>query len=212
MPLGDFKKEQVRQIAKEKNLPVADKSESQEICFIPDNRYGKFLWSNISDEVKSGQILNQEGKVIGKHRGIIHYTIGQRKRIGIPGKERLYVTKIDLETNSIIVGKKEDVYSDELVADDINLIFTDELKKPMKLKTKIRYNHKPAPAMLSTVNKNKLKIKFDTPQWAITPGQAIVFYISLPDKLVSGSIDKDKNNCYNVVLGGGTIISKKDWK
>lgn len=212
MPLGQFTKDRVRQIASEKDLPVADKSESQEICFIPDNNYGKFLRKYISNSSEYGYILNKEGNVVGKHKGIIHYTIGQRRRIGISAREPLHVININYKNNTITVGKKEDVYSDELVADDINLIFTDELKIPMKLKAKIRYNHKPAPATIHPLDRNRLKVKLDSPQWAITPGQAIVFYISLSDKLVSGSIDKDKKNCYNIVLGGGTIISKKDWK
>jgi len=194
----------------EKDLPVADKSESQEICFIPDNNYGKFLRKYISDSSVSGHILNKEGKVIGKHKGIIYYTIGQRKRIGISAREPLHVININDKNNTITVGKKENVYSDELVADNINLIFSNELKTPIKLKAKIRYNHKAAPATISTLDGNRIKLKFDTPQWAITPGQAVVFYMPQTEKLPSYSAKRVISNDYNdIVIGGRTILSIK---
>ena len=213
MPLGYFTKNQVRQIAREKDLPVAGKSESQEICFIPDNNYGKFLMEHTSDGFKPGAIINNEGKVIGKHQGIIFYTIGQRKRIGISASAPLYVIGIDNESNTIIVGNKEDAYSGELVADNVNLIFYEAIKEPMKVEAKIRYNHKAAPATVSTLDRNKLKLKFDSPQWAITPGQAVVFYLSSPDKsLLHPTEPVGSNSHKDIVIGGGTIIPKKDYK
>ena len=158
----------------------------------------------------SGHILNKEGNVIGKHKGIINYTIGQRKRIGISAKSPLYVIDINKEDSTITVGSKEDVYGDELIADNKNLIFYDELKKTMKVEAKIRYNHKAAPATISALSGNILKVKFDTPQWAITPGQAVVFYLSSTDQLLQNSIKPICVNDYDIVFGGGTIVSKRD--
>lgn len=188
MPLGNLTKDRVRQIAKEKDLPVATKPESQEICFIPDNNYGEFLREYIP-EGKSGPIVNKEGKVIGEHQGIIFYTIGQRKGIGIAAKEALYVIAIDKENNTIVVGKEKDVYGNELIAEDVKFII-EELKEPFRAEAKIRYLHQASSAMVYPLDGNKLKVEFDGPQWAITPGQAVVFY------------DGD------IVIGGGTIISK----
>lgn len=189
MPLGDLTKDQVRQIAKGKDLPVANKPESQEICFIPDRDYGEFLKEYILEGTKPGPIVNKEGKVIGKHRGIIFYTIGQRKGIGIPAKEPLYVIAIDKEKNSIMVSKKEEAYSDELVANNVNFVDIEKLKTPIRVKAKIRYLHPASSATIIPLNKDRVRVKFDNHQWAITPGQAVVFY------------NGEK------VLGGGTILS-----
>ena len=195
MPLGEFKKNQVRQIAKDKKLPVADKEESQEICFIPDNNYGEFLKENIRREAKPGPVVNKDGKVIGEHKGIVFYTIGQRKGIGIADRHPLYVVAINKKTNTIVVGKKEEVYGRELIADKVKFINMKRLEKPMKLEAKIRYLHKASPAMLIPLAKGKVKVKFNQPQWAITPGQAVVFY----------SLRGKKGD---VVIGGGTIMKR----
>lgn len=189
MPLGELTKIKVRQIAREKDLPVAEKAESQEICFIPDNNYGSFLQEHINEEAKPGPILNKEGETIGEHQGIIFYTIGQRKGLRIAAKEPLYVSAIDKENNSIIVGKKTQVYGEELVVDGFNAIYREEIKEPIKAEVKIRYLHPPASATVIPLGKDKLKVKFEQPQWAITPGQAVVFYHD------------------SMVIGGGTIIS-----
>ncbi len=214
MPLGDLTKDRVKQIAKEKDLSVANRPESQEICFIPDNNYGDFLRKYIPAEglpegTEPGPIVNKEGKVIGEHQGIIFYTIGQRKRIGVANKEPLYVITIDKENNTIVVGKKEEGYADELLADNLNFIDIEKLKTPIKVEAKIRYLHQPSAATVIPLGKdrvhpvkssditsgefaigelfNRVKVKFEQPQWAITPGQAVVFY------------DKEE------VIGGGTI-------
>lgn len=190
MPLGEISKEKVRQIAKKKNLPVADKSESQEICFIPDNDYGQFLKKRIPGSAKPGPIINKEGEVIGKHKGIISYTIGQRKGIGIAAKKPLYVISIDKKKNTIMVGKEEDGYRDKLIADDLNLIYMDRLKSPIKAKVKVRYLHPVASATVIPQGRGKVQVKFDRPQRAVTPGQAAVFY------------QRD------IVIGGGTICGR----
>lgn len=191
MPLGVFTKDTVREIAREKNLPVADKPESQEICFVPDNDYGGFLEEYAHEKTKTGAILNKDGKVVGKHQGIIFYTVGQRKKIGITSRVPLYVIAIDSKDNSIVVGEKEEVYSDELIANDMNLIATRELKEVVKVDAKIRYRHQASPATIIPLNGDKVQLKFDRPQWAITPGQAVVFYNG------------------DIVVGGGTIAKTK---
>ncbi len=187
MPLGNFTKEEIRQIAREKGLAVANKPESQEICFIPDNNYGEFVKKYINNSIKPGFILNKEGKVIGEHKGIIFYTIGQRKGIGIADKEPLYVIEIDKKNNIIMVGKKEEVYKNELIGEDVNFIDIKRFNEPLKVKAKIRYLHQSSPCIVMPFKKDKFKVKFAQSQWAITPGQAVVFY----------------NN--DIVIGGGTI-------
>ncbi len=187
MPLGVFVKEKVRQIAREMGLSVADKAESQEICFIPDSNYPRFLKEYMPEMAKPGPILDREGNTLGEHRGILFYTIGQRKGLGISVEEPMYVVAIDRGRNAIIVGSKDDVYRDELIAADINWIAKQSLKQPLELKAKIRYRHREADAVITPSSKREAHVKFKQPQMAIAPGQAIVFY------------DKD------TVVGGGTI-------
>ena len=136
---------------------------------------------------KPGPILDREGNTLGEHRGILFYTIGQRKGLGISAEEPLYVVAIDRVRNAIIVGSKEDVYRDELIAADINWISMESPKQPLELKAKIRYRHREADAVITSISQREVHVKFSKPQMAITPGQAIVFY------------HKD------TVIGGGTI-------
>ena len=187
MPLGDITKERVRKIAEEKNLHVANRPESQDICFIPDNNYGEFVKKHIPEEIKPGPIVNKEGIVIGEHRGIIFYTVGQRRGMGIADKNPLYVIAIDKKHNTIIAGKKEELYTDELIAGNINFINMKKIETPIKVEAKIRYLHQPSKATVIPLSKCKVKVKFDSPQRAVTPGQAVVFY------------NKEE------VIGGGTI-------
>ena len=187
MPLGVFTKEKVRQIAGDLKLSVADKAESQDICFIPDGNYFRFIREYLPEGAKPGPILDREGNTLGEHRGILFYTIGQRKGLGISAEKPLYVVAIDRGRNAIIVGSKEDVYSVELIAADINWIAKQSPKQPLELKAKIRYRHREADAVITSISSREAHIKFKQAQMAITPGQAIVFY------------DKD------TVVGGGTI-------
>jgi len=187
LPLGNFTKQRVREIAKELGLPVAAKVESQEICFIPDNDYPRFLKEYIPEAVKPGPILNKEGAILGKHQGILFYTIGQRKGLGISAKEPLYVIAIESERGAIVVGGKQEVYGNELMASELNWISIAQPNQPMTVKAKIRYLHHEAEATITPLDEEKLYVKFKEPQMAITPGQAIVFY------------DGD------TVVGGGTI-------
>ena len=189
MPLGNLKKEEVRRKARSLGLPVADRKESQEICFILDNDYGKFIQRCFPQPIGPGPILNNKGKIIGKHKGIIFYTIGQRKGIGITSKGPLYVTAINGKSRAIYVGQREEVYTQELIANKVNFMLLRELKGPIKVKAKIRYLHQPSNAKVFPLAKNKVLVRFEEPQWAITPGQSVVFY------------DKD------ILIGGGTILT-----
>lgn len=176
MPLGDITKERVKKIAKEKNLHVANNPESQEICFISDNNYGEFVKKYIPEEIKPGPIVNKKGIIIGEHRGIIFYTIGQRKGMGIADKIPLYVIAIDKKKNTITAGKEEDLYANELIAGNVNFINMEKLETPIKVEAKIRYLHQPSKATVIPLSKCKVKVKFNSPQRAVTPGQAVVFY------------------------------------
>ncbi len=187
LPLGDFTKERVRELAGELGLSVAAKPESQEICFIPDNNYHKFLEDYIPQAVKSGPILDGQGGTLGRHRGIPFYTIGQRQGLGISAREPWYVIAIEQERNAIMVGRKEDVYANELIASRLNWITIAQLTQPIEAQAKIRYRHDEAEAVITPLDEDRVRVRFKEPQMAITPGQAIVFY------------DGD------LVIGGGTI-------
>jgi len=187
LPIGHFTKQRVREIARELGLPVAAKPESQEICFIPDDDYPRFLKQFIPEAAKPGPILNEQGSTLGEHRGILFYTIGQRKGLGISAREPLYVTAIDQERNAIMVGSKQAAYGNELIASGLNWITTDRLEQPTTVKAKIRYRHQEAEAAIAPLEEDKVYVKFKQPQMAITPGQAIVFYHG------------------DTVVGGGTI-------
>ncbi len=187
MPLGDFNKEQTREIARELDLSVANKPESQEICFIEDNDYGRFLGEKRGEDIKPGFFVDTKGNKLGRHKGIIHYTVGQRKGLGIALGKPMFVVEIIPERNLVILGDETEVFQRELTASDVNMILYDKLKEPLKLKAKIRYSTKEADAEVIPLGDDRVRIVFDQPQRAITPGQAVVFY------------DGD------FVVGGGTI-------
>ena len=179
-PIGDYTKEEVKKIARDSGLGINDKPESQD--FITGGY--SFLFNKVK---RSGPILNKQGKVLGRHKGIPFYTIGQRKGLGISNGERLFVTAIDPERNAIVVGTKEDLLGDKLIASNLNWIAIKKFEKSIKVKAKIRYRHKEAEVEVIPLDKEKIYVKFREPQMAITPGQAIVFY------------DGD------IVVGGGVI-------
>jgi len=179
-PLGNHTKEEARKMAKDFRLNIDDKPESQDF-FAGD--YSSLLGT----AGKPGPILNKEGEILGEHRGIPFYTIGQRKGLGISSKEPLYVTAIDQGRNVIVVGAKKEVYGDELIAAELNWIAVKLLHEPIYVKAKIRYLHKEAEATVTPLGEDRVRVKFMEPQMAITPGQAVVFY------------DDD------TVIGGGTI-------
>jgi tRNA-specific 2-thiouridylase len=185
-PLGNLTKDSVKKMAAEMGLASVKRKESREICFIPDNDYPRFLREHIS-EIVGGQIVDKHGKVLGTHNGIIDYTFGQRKGLGISSAHPLYVVGIDAQSNTVIVGAKQDVYGSEFIAADLNWIAIEKITAPSTLKAKIRYLHKEAEAVVTPVDGRKVSVKFAAPQNAITPGQAVVFYEG------------------DIVVGGGTI-------
>lgn len=185
-PLAEYRdKAQIRAIAEENDLKVAQKPDSQEICFIPDNSYGDFLNKHM-EKIKKGNMILTDGTVVGKHKGLIYYTVGQRKGLGISYQEPLYVIKINPEKNEVIVGTEKELYQKELYANQIH--FFVPIDTPIRVKAKIRYRAKEAEAVVTKVEEDKVKVEFIEAQRAITPGQSVVFY------------QKD------IVIGGGKII------
>ena len=175
-PLGDMTKEKVRQLAGEMGLPAAERSESQEICFIPNDDYTAFLEKHLPDTGEPGPIINQSGETLGEHRGIHSYTVGQRRGLGIAAAEPLYVTAIDSGENTIVVGPRESIYSRELTASDLNWITGTTPDFPVQLQARIRYRHPEAEATVEMINDDTIHVSFAEPQMAVTPGQAVVFY------------------------------------
>lgn len=188
-PLGDFEnKDQIRKIAKEHNLMVASKPDSEDICFVPDGDYKKFLEENSSLKENSGNIVNEKGQVLGKHTGLYKYTIGQRKGLGISNSVPLFVIGFNINNNELIVGEEKEIFNKEAEVDSINLILINKLKEPMEVMAKIRYSAKEARATIYPLENGNIKVIFENPQRAITPGQSIVFYID------------------DIVVGGGKIV------
>ncbi len=197
-PLGELSKSVARQAARDNQLAVAEKKESQEICFVPDGDYAGFIDRYLAAERQldrapgAGQIVSAAGDVIGEHTGIHRYTIGQRRGIGIAGAEPLYVLGIDAPNNRIVVGNQEDLLSDEFTAAGVNWIPLDSPAEPVRAEVRVRYRHKAATAMITPLPSDRVRIKFDEPQRAITPGQATVFYRG------------------DEVVGGGWIVQKAE--
>ena len=185
-PVGCLTKEEVRSIAERLGLTIFDKAESQKICFIPDNNYPRFLEEYTGILPQPGPIINRQGNVLSEHRGIIYYTIGQRKGLGIAGPEPLYVTAIDPEKNTITVGGKSEVYATELIASDLNWISIERLDCTMNVTAKIRYLHREAGAEVTPKGIGEVIVEFSEPQMAPAPGQAVVFYDG--DIVVGGGI------------------------
>ncbi|MBU2597668.1 MAG: tRNA 2-thiouridine(34) synthase MnmA [Actinobacteria bacterium] len=185
-PLGNYKKSEIRDIAQKNNLKIASKIESQDICFIPDGNYGNFIEKNLNIKIEPGLIVDTNNNILGQHKGFPFYTIGQRKGLGISYKEPLYVKKIIPDTNTLIVGNSKQLMGKELTASDINFIYLDKLESEMKVKAKIRYRDELEPALVVPISKDRVKVIFDKPKWAITPGQSVVFYEN--DILVGGGI------------------------
>jgi tRNA-specific 2-thiouridylase len=191
MPLGDYTKEEVRAIAKELGLGVATKPDSQEICFVPDDDYPRFIEETLGEKLPTGNFINNRGKVIGQHKGITHYTIGQRKGLGLSLGRPVFVSKINPQTHEITVGDNEDLFTHTVYANQLNFMPFDDLTSPMTLSGKVRYSAKPATCLVEKIDSETIKCTFEEAQRAITPGQALVLY------------DGEK------VIGGGTIILKE---
>ncbi len=189
MPVGDYNKEEIREFAAKLNLPVANKPDSQDICFVPDNDYAAVVEKEAKGKVpKPGNFVSTTGEILGQHKGIIHYTIGQRKGLNLSMGHPVFVTEIRTDTNEVVIGEAEDVFTDTLICNDINFMAVEDIDKPMEVTAKIRYSHGGASCIIEKVSENQIKCTFKKPVRAVTPGQAVVFY----------------QNDY--VLGGGTIL------
>lgn len=187
-PLGGMEKTKTRQIAEENGFINAKKHDSQDICFVQNGSYAEFIEQYTNKKYPEGNFVDMQGNILGKHKGIIRYTVGQRKGLGLSLKEPMYVAKIDVENNTVILAKDAELYSTSLIANNINLISVDRINEPMHIKAKVRYRHTEQPATVTQIDEDTVSIVFDEPQRAITKGQAVVLY------------DGD------VVIGGGTII------
>ncbi len=203
MPVGDFVKEDIRALAKELRLPVANKPDSQEICFVADNDYAGFIRNYLQEKeekdklLKSsftgltpGNFVNAAGDVIGRHQGLVHYTVGQRKGLNLSMGQPVFVLELRPETNEIVIGNADEVFLDHLYADRLNFMAIEDLDEEMEVEAKIRYSHKGARCRIKKIAEDELVCYFEEPQRAITPGQSVVFYHD------------------NYVIGGGTIIKK----
>lgn len=195
MPVGEYTKDEIRRMARELGLNVAHKADSQEICFIPDHDYARFIENQMASENQSsrlpgpGNFVDLQGNIIGQHEGITHYTIGQRRGLRLPMGERAFVVEIRPETNEVVIGKGEDVFTDHLMCDKLNWIAIEGLgNEAMMVTAKIRYGHKGAPCQICQIGEDLVACRFLEPVRAVTPGQAVVFY------------DGD------YVIGGGTIL------
>lgn len=192
MPDGDYTKDEIRDIAQKIGLHVAKKPDSQEICFVPDNDYAGFLEREYNIKSSVGNFVDMNGNVIGRHNGIIHYTIGQRKGLGISFGKHMYVYALNTDKNEVVLCDNEQLFQNKLYASNVNFMAVEKLEGEKRLEAKIRYSHKKSPCTIKMKNENILECVFDEPQRAITPGQAVVFY------------DGD------YVFGGGTILKNYD--
>ena len=188
MPVGEYTKDEIRKIAEKVGLEVASKPDSQDICFVPDGDYVKFMEQYTGKHYPAGDFLDLDGKPVGKHKGAVRYTVGQRRGLGLAMGEPVYVCGKDMEKNTVTVGPESELFKTTLIAGDFNWISVPELTAPMRVKAKARYRQVEQPATAYPLENGLVKVVFDEPQRAITRGQAVVLY------------DGD------VVVGGGTIL------
>jgi tRNA-specific 2-thiouridylase len=173
LPLGNLRKVEVRELAAKLSLSVSTKRDSQDVCFVPDNDYRSFLASRIP--LKSGDIIDTEGKVLGKHKGLAQYTVGQRQGLGLASNRRLYVTKLDATSNRLVVGTKDQLLGDTLIANKLSWVSGKVSSEPISIMAKVRYKSPETTASLRLKN-GVAEVQFYQPQWAITPGQSVAFY------------------------------------
>ncbi len=188
-PVGDYEKEEIRRIAQEAGLPVAHKPDSQEICFVPDGDYAGFIDGALPSPVPPGDFVDMKGNKIGVHKGITHYTVGQRKGLGLAMGHPVFVAAIRPQSNEVVIGESADIFAPALRCSHLNYMSCEDFEDGTSVTAKIRYNHKGASARLYKASFDEVICRFDEPQRAITPGQAAVFYQG------------------DVVMGGGTIES-----
>lgn len=188
LPLDRLSKPEVRELARQAGLPVHDKGDSQDICFVPDGNYANFLTRYRGVEPQEGVFVDQEGHILGRHQGYWHYTVGQRRGLGISAGRRLFVSHLDPVENRVVLGEEDAVFSDHMQVGDLRMISGEMPTEPFKAQVKIRYAHRPASATIFPLPEGRAEVIFQEPQRAITAGQAAVFYQE------------------NQVLGGGTIL------
>ncbi len=188
MPVGEYEKDEIRRIAQKIGLIVADKKDSQEICFIPDHDYASYIKKETKMQFPEGNFVDLAGNVLGRHKGIIHYTIGQRKGLGLSLGKPAFVLELRPDTNEVVIGTNEDTFHDTLIASCVNAMAVASFEQEMQVTAKIRYSHQGAPCTVKMIGKDILACRFDEPVRAITPGQAVVFYED------------------DIVVGGATIM------
>ena len=177
MPIGEYEKDQVRRIAQEAGLPVAAKPDSQDICFVPDGDYAAFLKKKAGERMPGeGDFVTRDGTVLGKHKGITHYTIGQRKGLGLSMGEPVFVSELRPKTNQVVVGEEPQVFKKELLCDHLNFMGMEDLEEPRRVWAKVRYAHKGQWCRRERQGRDLIRAEFEEPVRAITPGQAVVFY------------------------------------
>ncbi|MEG2353213.1 MAG: tRNA 2-thiouridine(34) synthase MnmA [Clostridium sp.] len=176
MPCGEYNKSKIREIAEQIGLHLFRKKDSQEICFIPDNNHGNFIIKSVGEKVKPGKFVDKYGEFLGHHKGIVYYTIGQRKGLGIALGIPVFVTAINAEKNEIVLGSQEDIFRNELIAKDLNFISFEKLLEPMEVDAKVRYSAKMSKATIYPLGEDKVRVVFEDKQRAITKGQSVVFY------------------------------------
>ncbi len=187
-PLGEMTKAEVRALAEEKGFINARKHDSQDICFVPDGDYARFIEEYTGRTYPEGNFVDENGNILGKHKGIIRYTVGQRKGLGLALPEPMYVKKKNLAENKVVLCRNSELFSSELLADDLNLIAFDKIEQPLRVSARVRYNQKEQPATVYQLDSDTIRVVFDEPQRAISKGQAVVLYYG------------------EYVLGGGTIL------
>lgn len=186
MPCGAYNKNEIREIAKKIGLDVHSKKDSEEICFIPDNDHGSFIKKATKGKIREGNFVDKSGKVIGRHKGIVYYTIGQRKGLNLALGRPVYVIDINPYKNEVVIGEEEDIFKKSLIAKDVNFIPFETLTKPLWVTSKIRYQAKATDALLEPLDNGRVKVTFKEKQRAITKGQSVAFYNE--DIVVGGGI------------------------
>jgi tRNA-specific 2-thiouridylase len=185
-PVGDYPKTEIRQIAESFGLPTASRKDSQDLCFLAGDDYRNFLARNAAEMLKPGEIIMRDGKVVGRHRGLANYTIGQRKGLGLASPVPLYVLGKNAATNALIVGMEDELGTRELIAKGVNWLSGQPPRAPFRAEVKIRYTARPVWAEVTPLDGRQARVRFDAPARDVTPGQAAVFYVE--DEVVGGGI------------------------
>lgn len=187
MPVGEYSKDEIRAIAQKAGIPVAHKPDSQDICFVEDD-YGRFIEEETGVSIEPGNFVDPEGNILGRHKGIIHYTIGQRRGLGLSLKQPGYVIRVDKDKNEVVIGTKDQLYSKVLYGNRCNFMSIPSVEGERRTTAKIRYNSPEVPCTIRMAEEDLIEVVFDKPQRAVTPGQAVVFYDD------------------GIVVGGATIV------